>query len=167
MPGRPRPEEETAPAGSWIAMNVDLDQLERLAEQELRHLPHLPPVTLPADRLARIKAAVAAESLRLRRRERVLRVVRRVSGVAAAIGLACLLYVRPASVTPAPPGIVEGEPSQLLFEWVESIEDSSERMTAVIDGSWMWRDAERPMDEADFDDLLQGLEQSSESELGV
>lgn len=148
-------------------MDGDLDRLEVLAEQELSSLPALPPIALPPDRLGRIQAVVVRESLRLRQRERLLRAVRQASGMAAALAVVWALHgvpprsQRPEAVTAA------AQPAQLLTEWVESMRDSSRQISSVMDGSWIWQDDRESVEEADLEDLLRGLEQSSQSGWGA
>lgn len=137
-------------------MNADLDKLEQTVEQEMTLLRGLPPVAPRAECLARVKAAVVAESIWVARRRRVLR-LGGMGGVAAAVGL--LVFGWTAHVRSAERGTADAD--AVVAGWAVAVDESNSRLTSLIEYGWTHGEFGRDED-AELDGLLQSLDQSFE-----
>ncbi|MCK4342503.1 MAG: hypothetical protein KAY37_12360 [Phycisphaerae bacterium] len=134
-----------------------MDKLERTVEREMGLLRELPPVSPRRECVGRIKAAVAREAARAARYHRTLRVLRSGIGVAAAIMLAVGLATM--SGLPRPVGWLSSEAT--LDEWAAAWDESSRRVTSLLDGGWIGDGFGNGLGEdVELDDLFDSLDQS-------
>ncbi len=101
------------------------EAIDRELAALMRHLPEPQP---DPQTLGRIKAAMAAEARRLRRRQRWLSIARQLGAVAAAAVLVLLLSRGPRSSSPVP---VVVEPDRELATWVEAADVSRQQVEAL------------------------------------
>lgn len=138
-------------------MSTDFRELERTVEQEMGLLHALPAAAPRPERLARIQAAVVAEAGRLGLRRRTWRL----AGVGTAAAAAILLmfgwrtFSRRAVETAAP------DPEAVLAEWATALDESNDRLASLLEGDWT-RVEPTANDDAEFDELLRGLDESFE-----
>jgi hypothetical protein len=126
-------------------MSTELDKLEREIDAKLTVLRALPAPLPSAMCVARVKAAVTAEGVRVRAAER-RRLALRLAGAAAAAVLLCVLP-RPA-VVPASPAV---DPEQVVTAWAAAFDRTGTQLTGTMDGLPR---ATLPADEEEADDLL-------------
>lgn len=138
-------------------MSADLNKLEQDLKREMALLRELPLGAPRAECLARVKAAVLAESARVLRRRRVLRFVR-VGGIAAAVALVAVGWTvfRPRATEPA---VTDAD--AVLAEWAAAFDESNSRLTNLAEYGWAHGELGRDED-AELDGLLQSLDQSFE-----
>ncbi len=138
-------------------MSSEMDNLERTVEREMELLRDLPAVSPRRECVERIQAAVVAEAARVTRHRRAMRLAQAGLGVAAALVLAFgLSTMRPQHRTVGGMG-----PEAALDEWAMAWDESSGRVTRLLDGGWISGDfGNRGDDEGEFEDLFDSLDQS-------
>lgn len=136
-------------------MNGEVDKLERTVERELELLGELPLVAPRRECLERVKAAVAAEAVRVARAYRTPGGLRVGIGVAAALLLAVGLATRPPQ--PDRPAALDAEAT--LRAWAAAWDESSSRLTSLLDEGWNGG-VFGPDADAELDDLFRSLDQS-------
>ncbi len=135
-------------------MNDDLDKLERAVERVMGLLRDLPAVTPRPESVARVKAAVVAESRRVARRRRLWRWTGTGLGAAAVllvvVGIAFWQHGRR---LPAP------DPDAALSEWATALDESNARLASVLSTAGDTSEDEN----AELDELLRSLDESLRS----
>ena len=114
--------------------------------------------------VARTRAAVRDEALRIRRRS-VWR-HRAASWVAAAAAILLAVGVRlpaPPAVDPLERAFAAADPVVLLDEWIDANYESNERFSALYNQTWWLSEIESEFDEAEIQSSLDDVEASFES----
>ena len=139
-------------------MKSDLDKFEALVEQEAQLLAQLPAAPPRSACVARVQAAVIAESERLgppgARRWTLPRWGATAAAVLLAAGLSGLLS------SPLPTGGATMDDAELLGVWAEAVGESTDSLALLLEDGWLVNGASREMDsDAEIDGFLNGLEQ--------
>jgi hypothetical protein len=138
-----------------MTMSSEFDNLSRAIERDARLLDVLPEVAPSATGLERVRAAVAAEARDIGLRRRRFAALRLWGGVAAAL----LLAVGLTWMQPATSGFNGSDPDELVGEWAEAWEESTQSLTGLLDGGWIYGDFGED-DETLLDDYFDSLDQS-------
>lgn len=145
-------------------MTDELRQLEQTVEQQMSLLRDLPRARPSAERLASVKAAVAAEAGRLAVRRARWHSAAGMIGLAAAVALALVLTAqwpeRGGAALHHGRGGVMADSSQLLDEWASAVEDSGEVAQAILTDEWVLNGLDRNRDrEGDFETLFRAFDE--------
>ena len=135
-------------------MDGELHNLERSVEREMRLLGDLPRVGPDAACVSRVTTAVLAESMRLARRRRFVRIGEYATGLAAAV----LLVISIGLPVPKPAHLAaNGDPDRALVAWERALDRTRVQLRGAADG---WVPADAGNDEAELDVMLRGLDAS-------
>ncbi len=135
-------------------MSNDISQLERRVEREMAALRALPDIQPGRACIERVQAAVIAAGARNSGWGPWPWQARPWIGAAAALVLAIGWVTQTPPATPV-------DPETLLADWASAWEESSERLVVVLDEGWLFGAGDDGVDEdAELDDLFQGLDQS-------
>jgi hypothetical protein len=136
-------------------MSRELERLERDVERELRLLEGLPAAKPRPECVARVVAAVQAEAQRRGARRGAWRL-----GSVGSAAAAALLLVAGWSAMTAPHAVPEpGGVDTLLSEWASAFDESSSRLTRVVDEGWMPSEYDTDATE-ELDELFESLDES-------
>ncbi len=137
-------------------MSVDLNKLEPIVDREMSLLNGLPDEPPRPEVVARIAATVAAEAGRVRHVKRIQRLVGAVTGVAAALWVSVTIWPSGGSGSAAS----RMDADQYMQEWAAAWDESTSRVTGLLDGGWRLGGFGRPDDEAALEDLLGSFDES-------
>lgn len=139
-------------------MTESLHELEQRVEREMALLRNLPPAEPDLRCLGSVQAAVVGEGRRVMRRRRMRGMMWTAVGAAAAILMAISL-----STTSGGSGMSASDAEAALTEWTVAVDESTDRLTTLLDGGWIRSDSGTGAeDDGELDDLLRSLDQSLE-----